>query len=357
MKNINIYGAGLSGLTAAINLAREGYDVTVFEKEGGVGGLGRCSPSVHMTPVDFKKMREYIGIDVEPCFSELNLFEAYIYSKIVCFDPKYLYVTERGPDKTSLDYFLFKIAQEEGINFEFSHPLTPDMIDSIPDGSIIAAGTYSGLCKHLKLGSIPFVHFDGHIDTECNGNSCWAYFDSYIGGYGYGYVASKDKLVSGEVDFFLNQPHEKYLKKFKKQLNKTKNLEFDNWLLVEDNIPVKFNLIKRLHGKTFVLAGAISGFHDPFFGFGVNSALISGKIAALTIVSKKMGLQEFSRFTRVLARMFIFSRIYSHLPLKNIVIPRLFKNKATSIPIIGGDLLSIPGFTHKDCFRILNVEQ
>jgi flavin-dependent dehydrogenase len=231
------------------------------------------------------------------------------------------------------------------------------MINSIPDSSIIATGTYSGLCKHMKLRNIPFIHFDGHIKTRSNDNFCLAYFNSHIGGYGYAYIAAKDKLVSGEVDFFLNQPYEKYLKKFKKQLKETEYLEFNEWSLVKDNIPVNLHLIKKLHGKTFVLAGAISGFHDPFFGFGVNSALISGKIAALTIISKKRGIQEFNRFSTDLARMFILSKIYKYLPLKNIVIPRLFKNTTTSIPIIGRDLRSIPGFTHEGCFKILNIER
>ena len=33
MKKIDIYGAGLSGLTAAINLVKDGYNLTVYEKE------------------------------------------------------------------------------------------------------------------------------------------------------------------------------------------------------------------------------------------------------------------------------------------------------------------------------------
>ena len=32
MKEIKILGAGISGLTAAINLAKAGYDAKVFEK-------------------------------------------------------------------------------------------------------------------------------------------------------------------------------------------------------------------------------------------------------------------------------------------------------------------------------------
>jgi hypothetical protein len=309
-----------------------------------------------MTPVHFQKMKEYIGIDVEPCFSELKKFDAYIYSKIVHFSPKYLYVTERGPHKTSLDYYLFKTALEEGVNFEFSHPLTSDMIPSIPDGSIIATGSYSCLFKHLKLHHVPFIHFDSKLKTQDKNNFCIAYFNSYLSGYGYAYVAAKDGFASVEVDFLLTQPYEKLLLKFKKQLKETENLEFSHWSLVVDNIPQKIHLFKKLHGKTFVLAGAIGGFHDPFFGFGVNSALISGKIAAMAIVSKRRGLQEFKRFTTDLDRMFLLSKIYNHFPLKNIVIPLLFKSSKSIIPFVGGNLQSIPGFTHEDCFKILSID-
>lgn len=37
MKEVKILGAGPAGLTAAINLAKEGYQVTIFEKEKECG--------------------------------------------------------------------------------------------------------------------------------------------------------------------------------------------------------------------------------------------------------------------------------------------------------------------------------
>ncbi len=59
-KNIQIYGAGLAGLVAAINLARNGYKVTIYEKENRIGGSAKCHPSNHMTPVHIQKMQNYI---------------------------------------------------------------------------------------------------------------------------------------------------------------------------------------------------------------------------------------------------------------------------------------------------------
>ena len=355
---IHIYGAGLSGLTAAINLAREGYDVTVYEKEERAGGFGKINPSVHMTPLHFEKMKEYIGIDVKPCFSKLNTFTAYIYSKIVHFNPESLYVAERGPQKTSLDYYLYTIARKEGVTFEFSNPLKHDMLNSVsvPDNSIIATGTYSGLCKYLKLSSIPFVHFDSRMKTERNDSFCLAYFDTYIGGYGYAYVAAKGNLLSGEVDFFLNQPYEKYLQKFKNQLKKTQNIQFITWSMVKDDYPEQVQLFKKMHGKNYLLAGALSGFHDPFFGFGVNSALISGKIVSIALIDKKRGTQEFKQFSKQLSGMYLLSKIYRYIPFKDLVIPQIFRSSKSSIPIIGRNVQSIPGLTHENCFKILNVE-
>lgn len=343
-------------MTAAINLVKSGYEVTVYEKEEKIGGLGLCTPSVHMTPLDFEKMKDYIGFDVKPCFLELKRFTAYIYSKIVHFNPKYLFLTERGFQKKSLDSYLFKLAQNAGVHFEFSHPLTSSMINSIPNNSIIAVGTYSGLGRQLNLRCIPFVHFDGYREMQRNDAPfCVAYFDSFIGGYRYAYIAATDHLVFSEIDFDVHQSYKKYFTRFKKQL-KEMNLEFPNWLLVKDYYPKQVALLKKIHGKTVVLAGAISGFHDPFFGFGVNSALVSGKIAAMTIDSKKRGVQEFHRFTSELGGLFILSKLYNHIPLRHIVIPRLFRTATTSIPLLGKNLRCIPGFTHEDCFRILTIE-
>ncbi len=309
-----------------------------------------------MTPMDFKKMKKYIGIDVKPCFSELKTFKAYIYSKTVHFSPKHLYVTERGPNKTSLDYYLFKIAQNDGVNFEFSHPLTQDTIESIPDGSIIGTGSYSRLFKHLKLDFDQFIHFDSHMKIKDKLDFCIAFFNTYMSGYGYAYIAAKNGFASVEVDFVLTQPYEKHLEKFKKQLKENENLEFNKWSFMIDNIPKKINIFKKLHGKTFVLTGALSGFHDPFFGFGVNSALISGKIAATTVISKKRGIKELKRFSNDLDKMYILSKIYNHIPLKSIFIPQLFKSSKSIVPFVGRNLRNIPGFTHDDCFDIVSID-
>ena len=309
-----------------------------------------------MTPMDFQKIKEYIGIDIKPCFSPLNHFKAYIYSKIVYFYPQYLYLTERGPQKTSLDQYLYTIALKEGVIFKFTEPLTPNNLHTIPSNSIIATGTASGLCTPLHLHTTPFIHLNSHGRPEKSDHFCIAYFKPYIGGYGYAYIAGNNTLTSVEIDFKKTTTYQKNLNRFITYLKNTENLSFDKWTLVDDYIPNKPHLIKRIHQKTYILAGALGGFHDPFFGFGVNSALISGKIAAMTVISKKTGLFEFNNFNSTLSNMYLLSKIYHHLPLKKIILPAVFKETATHLPFVGSNLLSIPSFTHSDCFKIKKIE-
>jgi len=309
-----------------------------------------------MTPLHFQTMKDYTGIDVEPCFSELKQFKAYIYSKVVHFNPHHLYVTERGSSTTSIDSFLYKTAVNEGVAFEFSHPLTPEIIRTIPPGSIIATGSYSNLFEHLNLRHSLFIHCDSQMNIPGKDNFCIAYFDIHLAGYGYGYIAAKKGAASVELDFQPTQPYEKYLRVFQQRIKQTEDLEFGAWSFIPDSIPHEIHLRKKVHGTTVILAGAISGFHDPFFGFGVNSALISGKIAAMTIMSERKGVQEFKRFTSNLHRMFLLSRMYHHLPLKHIIIPLFFQNTKSLMPIIKNNFGSIPGFTHEDCFEISSIE-
>jgi len=105
-------------------------------------------------------------------------------------------VTERGPRKTSLDYYLYKIALEEDVNFEFSHPLNSKNLEDITDNSIIAVGNYSPIIKYLKLPCILYRHYTTHMKIKNRNITCIAYFDSYLDKFGY--ISSKDMLLSAK---------------------------------------------------------------------------------------------------------------------------------------------------------------
>jgi flavin-dependent dehydrogenase len=348
-KDIQVYGAGLSGLVSAINLARGGYHVTVYEKEEKIGGDLHCHPSVHMTPIHLQQMERYVGIELRSCFSKVQDFRGYIGPKKYIFSTKNLYVVERGPRPSSLDYFLYKTALDEGVTFEFSHPLTKEKLRSIPDYSIIATAGYSRIVHALHLPYVTFKQFDMHRQTDLE-NACLAYFGDFTSDYGY--ICMKNGLLSAQLSGPMNLPSEN-VTTFTHLVKETEGIELERWSSIVSYFPKKARLFTKFAGKTFVLAGDVAGFLDPFFGFGVNGALLSGKIAAMSILSKQKALQEFKQFTSHLNKDLLLHTVYWHLPLKKLVLSPVMKFQDTHLSFVKR---SIPGFTDEDWLKIISIK-
>jgi len=348
LKDVQIYGAGLSGLVSAINLVRDGYHVTVYEKEEKIGGSSECHPSVHMTPLHMQQMERYIGIELESCFLKLDDFRGYIGPKKLVFSTQNLYVVERGPRTSSLDYFLYETAVKEGVTFEFSHPLTSEELRSIPDHSIIATAGYSKMVKALHLPYVTFKQFDTHLQTDLE-NMSLAYFGGFTSDYGY--VSTKNGLLSAQLSGPLRLSQE-HLKKFTDLVKETEDIELAGWSSLVSHFPKKARLFTKFAGKTFVLAGDVAGFLDPFFGFGVHGALISGKIAATSMHSRQKALQEFKRCTSHLNRDLFVHTMYWHLPFKKLILSQVMKFQDTSLSFVKR---SIPGFTDEDWVKIISI--
>jgi len=347
-KDVWIYGAGLSGLVSAINLARSGHHVTVYEKEEKIGGSSECHPSVHMTPLHMQQMERYVGIELESCFSKLQDFRGYIGQKKCVFSTKNMYVVERGPRPSSLDYFLYKIALEKGVSFKFSHALTSEELRSIPEHSIIATAGYSKIVSALHLPYVAFKQFDTHIQTDLE-NVSIAYFGDFTSDYGY--ISTKNGLLSAQLSGPLHLS-QKNLNTFTSFVKETEGIELDGWSSVVSYFPKKARLFTKFARKTFVMAGDVAGFLDPFFGFGVNGALLSGKIAAMSFLSKQKALQEFTQCTSHLNRDLLVHTIYWHLPFKKLLLSQVMKFQDDHLSFVKR---SIPGFTDEDWLKIIST--
>jgi len=348
-KEIQIYGAGLSGLVSAIILAKSGHNVTVYEKEKKIGGTLKCHPSVHMTPMHMQKMQEYIGIEIDSCFSKLDDFRGYVDSKKYVFSTKNLYVVERGPRESSLDYYLYKIALENGVNFDFSNPLASNKLKDLPKNSIIATAGYSQIVKGLHIPYVTFKQFDLHMKTDIE-NITIAYFGGYTSDYGY--ISTKNGILSAQISGALNLSQES-LKEFTHLVKETERIKLNGWSSVISYFPKKVRLFTKFAGKTLVLAGDVAGFSDPFFGFGINGALISGKIAALGITSKQKALQELKQSAPHLNKHLLLHTIYWHLPLKKMIQTQIMKFHNNNFSLIKH---SIPGFADKNWLKIISTE-
>jgi flavin-dependent dehydrogenase len=303
MKENIIVGAGPAGLTAAINLQREGYQVTVWEKEAQIGGPPGWHPSVHGTPVDTKNIWNYIGIDCSTCFHNMNEIDHFIvmgdqisddpsaHRKQLGFTEGEDYVVERGGRESSLDSFLYRIALDEGVKFEFNRPLKKEDIDSLPPNSILATGLGPDVYKLLDIDFTNYMGYWTYLEVDFKDASGSAYFGAYSNEYGYSCYANGIWYI---LLFSRKEIPKEGLEEFNKLVKKVEGKEIKEWWRFFGRTPKKLGLFYN----DLILTGTLAGFIEPALGFGITGALVSGKIAALTVIDRQKGEAEFDRFTK-----------------------------------------------------------
>ena len=124
MKQVNILGAGLSGLSAAINLSKAGLEVNVFDvrKDSGARFEGDLQGLENWTSEK----------DILQDLSEMNLkvnFHCNPFKKVITtngrksFETKYtrpfFYLVKRGTMKDSIDQGLKKQAIDAGVKINY----------------------------------------------------------------------------------------------------------------------------------------------------------------------------------------------------------------------------------------------
>ena len=350
-KNVTIYGAGMSGLVAAINLAREGYAVRVHEREPAYGGSRIFNPSLHMTPLDVDETSNYLGIDISSAFLPLTELIAYFHDRPVGFPVKGIYAVERGDRQSSLDTILYNKCRELGVEFVWESRLDKKNLEHLSADTIIACGLDAASYRIMDL---PCAIWEAWI---CYGPSdlnplCWCWMDECITEYGYYTVAngmyfdmlfSNGKSVSKEA-----------LRKYQDFMYRIKGIEpRDNWRYVTGGAGVASVKQPRLFWKNAILAGTIAGCIDPFLGFGISGGLVSGKVAATAVTDRAKALAEFKRFTKLFPYMYLlktyvwWTLIRPHVGMmeramrlagpKNVEkIANVFVNKRITPPIIPG---------------------
>jgi flavin-dependent dehydrogenase len=289
-----IYGAGMSGLIAAVNLAREGYSVTVHDREPGYGGSALYNPSTHVTPLDPAETSNYIGIDITPVFHQVLACPSYFHETKVQLPVEGVFGVERGNRPTSLDTLLYDECQGLGVKFEFDSPLKKEQLSNLPPNTIIACGLIPAAYEMLD---IPYLRWYGWISRgEIGiGSYAWLWWDECISEYGY---LSAVNNYYFNLLFSIREVDKNALDKYKSFMVRNEGIEHDNWDYVSGAVPIAVPDNPRLFWNDAVLCGTISGAMDPFMWFGISGALVTGKVAALAVMDRDRGLAEFDRFTR-----------------------------------------------------------
>ncbi len=319
MKQVTIVGAGLSGLTAAIILAREGYAVTVLEQKNTIGGASLYASAVSkqeicfadMTPLDIDAMSRYLGFPLTPpaglqsmsFYNPLPSLRFRVFGKLLDLQLPanvHMKMIERGARPSSLDSFLYRLAKNSGVNISFGMQVsTRKDFSDLPPGSIVATGMFR---KTFDALGIPFTRaygfFAGGPAPAGRSPFCTAYYHEHTQDYGYYATANG---VGAAVLFQRAKPLSAAATEwFPKQLLKDEGLSFPEWHMIENlaGTPTGAFSNPRLFCGNLILAGTLSGMQDPSMVLGVHGALVSGRIAALAVHDRERATREFRRMNR-----------------------------------------------------------
>ncbi len=324
MSEIVVVGAGLSGLVAAINLAREGRQVRVLDREKRIGGSPRLHPSVHVTPVNLPHLLDYTGVDFSEHFIPVRKFNTYVENTGYDLPVNPFNSVERGPRPSSMDTFLYALAREAGVEFEFGQRIRK--LSDIPPGSIIATGLHPELVKDAKGLVTPAGGYGTCMKCEDRKDLALVYWDRYsvdyfylgvVNGIAYGLLFGRYQKISRDM-----------LEIACEQLEEREGIRFDSeWT----EIDVASRCVPILFADGMIFSGASAAMIDGSSGFGIQAALFSGKIAAMAVSDPETAQKEFNRFNRLYSSGVAIWTIMHLLPFRFAFLracmnnPRLFR--------------------------------
>ena len=275
MKEIKILGAGLSGLTTAINLAKEGCKVKVFERSKDCGmrfndnlqGLENWSSQTDILD-DLKSMNVETNFYCEP-FHTIQVYDFKLNKTKITSKTPIFYLVRRGNTKECLDIALKKQAINLGAEINFNKTMAEKDADIIATGPKRVDTVAKGITFNTKISDIAVGIFNDNIAPK---------------GYAY-LLVSKGKGTLATVLFkdFKNINHcfERTINTF----NKITDLNLKD--IREFSIYGNFFLNKRYEKDGKLFTGETVGLQGFFLMFGMRYAITSGYLAARSIIENK----------------------------------------------------------------------
>lgn len=276
-KELEIVGAGPAGLVAAINLARAGCKVTVYEERPDVGhrfhgdfqGLENWS-----SEEDAAVLLERLGIQINyTCqpYSELAVFDANLNKRIIRPQRPLFYLVQRGGWLDCLDYGLMEQAARSGVEIVFNN-----RVDKLESGGIIGIGPRAA--DAIAKGIV----FNTNMEDTAS-----AILDDRLAPKGYAYLLIHKGRGTLATCMFKDFKREREC--FERTVEAFKNVfpnldisdakEFGGYGNFFFGKPVFEN------GKYYV--GEAAGLQDCLWGFGMRYAIVSGFLAAKALIENK----------------------------------------------------------------------
>ena len=271
---IRIAGAGPSGLTAAITLARAGYPVEVHEAKGDVGArfigdLQIIEGASEREPVP--QFLDRIGIARNFYFRGADWATFYDQSRVarvIRSGEPYGYFIRRGAEEGTLDRGLLAQARDAGANVIFNSRIT--------EADIIATGPAApdGLAKEMTWRSDEPERVDVFFNHKLSpGGYSYLFILDGIATFGCAIVAD----FKGIDDYFDH--------------SFAAAQTIHNFTVPDEHRTgysyMNFHLKVRATNGQSRFVGEAAGFQDYLFGLGIRYAVTSGHLAARSIIENR----------------------------------------------------------------------
>ncbi|MFH1838542.1 MAG: NAD(P)/FAD-dependent oxidoreductase [Candidatus Kuenenbacteria bacterium] len=275
---IKIGGAGIAGLTVAINLAKAGYKVEIFDaaKDSGQRFNGDFQGienwNYDQDGIDFLKD---INIDLNfyyKGFNKLSIWAPDKCHKDFGLSHSLYYLVKRGLEEDSLDQGLKKQAIALGVEIFYNHPIKPENVD------IVATGPF------LNDPNIDAIVSGYTFKTNIENCHIGILNDDYaLNGYSYFFVHNGQATIATCI--FKNYKElGKYKEKTLKLCKQYKNFNMEN---VRKFSGTGNFFLPKIPKDKKIYIGEAGGFQDYLFGFGMRYAMKSGYYAARSIIENK----------------------------------------------------------------------
>jgi flavin-dependent dehydrogenase len=350
MKEVTIVGAGLAGLVAAVNCAGAGHRVRVLERSAGIGGDPYIRPAVDVTPMYPERLGSFIGVELKPPYVvPTEEFAVYVYGKrhLIPGWQLYLHSVERGSRSTSLDSLLYETALAAGVEFEFGVSCdSQGDFACLPPNTIVATGLHAESFLSLKRPYIDVYGFIGKTPYE-GPPRIMGFFDRYTKYYFY---CANLNGVAFALAFDRRPLPDTARDEWDRQLREWEGVDFEQWLPHEGVVATRKVDAPCLYAGDKILAGTLAGMQDPFFLFGVQSSLVSGKIAAMAVDDKERAWRLFHAFTSAYKYSWLYKQFFDAQPhaARNLGLRLGFglylRQRPLMQPLIDVALKSLPGF-------------
>jgi flavin-dependent dehydrogenase len=269
-------GAGPSGLTAAINLARAGYRVDVYEKRSDTGkrfhgdlqGLENWSDEEDVL-AQFGRMNLDINFDADP-FLKLTITNGHSQRESY-YDQPLCYLVKRGDVEGSLDQGLKQQALQAGVDIHFKQTIP------VEEADIVATGPISRELFAVDKGIVFKTDYEDANVFLLNDRAAYKGYSYLLITKGYGCMCTVlfDRFPDLDQNFEVAR----------RMLEEM--FDFD----IREPQPVAgvgcFSTKNIYQKGRSLYVGEAAGLQDLMWGFGIKTAVESGYMAAESIIHSR----------------------------------------------------------------------